>query len=277
MSNINKILEKLITLPEGFDIDKASDEDLGNLVNQINENFKLRLINTNETDNNWFSQLKNQIVEKKVNEVESSIKMKAKKAFMLDEKDVDNRDVEKIFEHVSTKINQSADIRLNEFQQKLQSANQKLEEYETRTIPSLKSQMESSVNEAKIDFNLRNYLSSFKNDLAVSKWELVYPAFKQSIESKYQINLDNMTNNIIIRTKNGAEVFDNTRQLTNQDIILKELKELDLLRKNNSNTEAVLEKNILKGVETIVNNSKSGNVNNSARKAAEQRLAELKK
>lgn len=276
MNKLEQIINKLTNLPADFNAEALTDEDVEKVVSSINENFKLRLLNVDPNENNFYSSTKKEILNKDIQNFEQNLKSKIKKSFMLDDKEVEGKDLDKIFEHVNSKIHQSSDLKNNELIMKLQSANDKLEEYETKVIPSIKQQMDNELNKQKIDFNLKSLMSEHKNDLNV-KPELIYDSFKNVLNSKYNIKYDDYTNNIVIKSKNDGEVFEGSKLLSNRDIILKELKELDVIRKSNNSTETISEKSILKGVEQIVNQNKSKAFNASAVEAAKQRLEELRK
>lgn len=276
LNKTNELLNKLTTLPADFDIEKATDEDINNLVNQINENYKLRIINTPMEENNFFSSVKKEVITKTIAEHETELKSKLKKKFLLDDKEIENKDFDKILEYTASKVNQSADVRNQELILKLNSANTKIEDYEKTIIPNIKSKAESELKENKIDFKLKNILNGFKTDLTNQNLEFFYPGLKNLLNSKYNIDIDNNSDTLVIRGKNNDYVYENTRLLSNEDIILKELKEKDFIRKSNSGNNADMEKSILKGVESIVNNKKSNSFNKHAKELAAKKLAELR-
>jgi oligoendopeptidase F len=229
MSKIIEFLQSIGTPTEVIATLEASDDstDITALVEQTEAHF----------NNFYVEKVKDEIHKKGKGAGFSEAITFAKKAFGLTEAEIKEikGDISKVYELAVNKLsekvgNKEAIEQINQYKQQLIDFENKVKTYEEELIPSVKAEADNRISQFKVNSAIQSEL--VKHPL-IGASQYVVPGFTQDFTKKYKVSVDD-NGQATVTDLNGAKVFgQDKKELTLNDLIIKEGKEAKIFKESN--------------------------------------------
>lgn len=228
MKNIETLLKKFGVSSE--DISKITSEDSDLNIDEIVSNFKKNQREVLKNDSEFIQPLKDEIRGEQLSKIEHKIKKK----FSLSAEDVKDKKFEEIVDLAFERSSKTNSQTSEELQSKLIELTNENKRLIEEVIPAKENEANSAIKNFKRESILTSIMS--KKNLIVSP-EVVLPAVKSFLEGNFNLDVDDTTNSIVIKTKQNLNPLssDGSKILTFDEILDNHLSSLNVVKQSNGN------------------------------------------
>jgi hypothetical protein len=228
MKHVETLLKK-IGIPSDA-IAKITSDDSDINLDLIVANFKTSQREVLKNDSDFIQPIKDEIRGEQLSKIEHKIKKK----FLLSADEVKDKKFEEIvdlaFEKSSTTTSQTSE----ELQTKLIELTNENKRLIEEVIPAKENESKAAIKTFKRESILSSIMS--KKNLIVSP-EVVIPAVKSYLEANFNLDVDDATNSIVIKTKQNLNPLnsDGSKILTFDEVLDGHLTTLNVIKQSNGN------------------------------------------
>lgn len=205
----------------------------------------------------------------------SKIEHRIKKQFNLSADDIRDKKFDEILETAFLKVQKESGTSSEELQQKVLDLNKALKQYEEEILPAERQKSKNEIKQFRRDLAVRDILA---NKSLIVGSEVILPALNKTLNG-FEIEI-NDSNEIEIKTKDGLKPLskDGTKTLSFNDIIERELNEMNVIRQSNGSpeTKTTATTNGSSNGSSSVNEDQSPKYNLAGLKRANKTANELK-
>jgi hypothetical protein len=226
MKNLETILKKVGFQPDA--ISKIMSEDADVKVDEIVATFKSTQREVLKNDSDFIQPIKDEIRGEQLSKIEH----KLKKKFSLSPEDVKDKKFEEIVDVAFEKASKTFAIGAEELQQKLIELTTENKRLIEEVIPAKENESKAAINSYKRESIISSIMS--KKNLIVSP-EVVLPAVKNYLDTNFNIDFDEQSNSIIVKTKQNLNPLnaDGTKILNFEEILDGHLQTLNVIKQSN--------------------------------------------
>jgi hypothetical protein len=222
----------------------TSDEELN--IDEIVSQFKSGQKEVLKNDSDFIQPIKDEIRGEQLSKIEH----KLKKKFNLTPDEIKDKKFDEIVDIAFDKTIKSTSSGAEELQQKLIELTNENKKLVEEIIPAKDSEVKNAIKTFKRESILSSILS--KKNLIVSP-DVVIPAVKNYLDSNYNLDFDEGSNSILIKTKQNLNPLnsDGTKILTFEEVLDTHLQSLNVIKQSNGTPSA--QKPVLTGQPQIQN------------------------
>lgn len=226
MKQLETILKKVGFQPDA--ISKIMSEDADVNVDEIVANFKSTQREVLKNDSDFIQPIKDEIRGEQLSKIEH----KLKKKFSLSPEEVKDKKFEEIVDVAFEKSSKTSTTGAEELQQKLIELTNENKRLIEEVIPAKESEANSAIKTFKRESILSSIMS--KKNLIVSP-EVVIPAVKSYLDANFNLDFDDQTNSIVVKTKQNLNPLnvDGTKILNFEEILDGHLQTLNVIKQSN--------------------------------------------
>ena len=228
MKNVETLLKK-IGIPSDA-IAKITSDDAELNLDEIVANFRTTQREVLKNDSEFIQPIKDEIRGEQFAKIEHKIKKK----FGLTPDEIKDKKFEEIVDVAFEKSSKSSASSAEELQSKLIELTNENKRLIEEVIPAKESESKNAIKSFKRESILSSILS--KKNLIVSP-EVIVPAVKSYLDNNFNLDLDEGSNSIVIKTKQNLNPLnaDGTKILTFEEVLDGHLQTLNVVKQSNGN------------------------------------------